>query len=1254
MANLTAKFKLIDEMSAKLDKIAQSGRNALSQWEQAGNAIDGAFDGAVTSTVHAAQSIGDSSDSIEELTEATKRATTAADRLADANEEAEEALEDVAKDAEKAADGVEDFGDESEEAGRKSEEFGEKSSDALRDIEELLVGAGIVRGLEAIGEAFVDCVKDAIEFESAITGVYKTVDGTPEQLAAISDEVKEMSLRLPSTTTEIAAVAEAAGQLGIQTDSITSFTEVMINLGEATNLSSDEAASSLAKFANITKMSADQYENLGSTVVALGNNFATTEADIVAMSTRMASAGSLAGLSEPEILALAAAISSVGIEADAGGSSMSTLLSKLQLAVETGNDQLEQFASVAGMTADEFSQKWGENAVDALYAFIAGLNDTERNGASATALLDEMGITEIRLSNAVKALASNHEGLANAVDLANNAWEENTALSKEAETRYSTLESKLAMVENAQTNLSTAIGEVYTPTISAAAEIWGDMLNGITGFVKAHPTAVKAIVAITAGVGAFVVGIVAYTAAVKVAKVATTALTAAMATNPYLLLGAAIAGVVVALGTFIATTVAATEEQEEMSYATQVQKDELKELEVEYKKACETYGEASYQAQELAWQMEELSAEYEANKQTLEEWATEFDEAIAAYEEFAEQRQDAIDATDLENDKVLNLVGRLDELASQTEISAAEQQEMLTIVKALNEQVPELSLSYDKYTNSLNMSAEAILAIAEAAVNQSKYDTLEEQLEASIMKRTELTNTLDEAERQHAATLEKQKDAQEAYNAALAARKAADEEWGPIGGGEAAGRQYASYIMKYAEAQNKAYDALEKVNGELETAENRMETAQQKIDDNEAAIKSISEEMAELTGTVIDTGDGFYTYEEACQSALASVQAEVNDLCQAYDDAYLAARESIDGQIGLFQEMVVEAEMSVAEMQGAWESQIQYLTTYADNIKKAMDFGLDEALIAELSDGSEESAAQLDTIISKVEELGGTTESAKKFVDDFNKKFQEVEAAKDEFAETVADMETDFTEKMQALEDQLNTTIDNMNMETDAAAAAKATMSAYVQEIIAGGNQAVAAAQQAAANVAAALAGMPTTPITGGGAWNSYQDAADAGYSNIRTRSEFARGNNSDKATYGTYDAYLDAMYQKYVGYASGTEYAAEGAHIVGENGPEIVEFNGGETVYPADETSRILSRIGDAKFHTSPEAGAAVKEEQTGNREEKRTIRLEINGSGAIEVDSTMDEETVVDIIGRHLKPVLAGIVKQEIFEEGDLAYDF
>lgn len=1206
MANLTAKFKLIDEMSAKLDKIAQSGRNALSQWEQAGNAIDGAFDGAVTSTVHAAQSIGDSSDSIEELTEATQKATTAADRLADANEETESALEDVAKDAEKAADGVEDFGDESEEAGRKSEKFGDQSREAFESIEELLVGAGIVKGLEAIGEAFVDCVKDAIEFESAITGVYKTVDGTPEQLAAISDEVKEMSLRLPSTTTEIAAVAEAAGQLGIQTDSITSFTEVMINLGEATNLSSDEAASSLAKFANITKMSADQYENLGSTVVALGNNFATTEADIVAMSTRMASAGSLAGLSEPEILALAAAISSVGIEADAGGSSMSTLLSKLQLAVETGNDQLEQFASVAGMTADEFSQKWGENAVDALYAFIAGLNDTERNGASATALLDEMGITEIRLSNAVKALASNHEGLADAVDLANNAWEQNTALATEAETRYSTLESKLAMTENAQTNLTTAIGEVFAPTVGELADVWTDMMNGMTGFVKQNPTVVKAIASLTAGVATFTIGIVGYTAATKVAKIAQAAFNAVANANPYVLLATAVVAVTVALATFTATMTKAEDELEELTATSRKQAKELEALEAEYEKTAELYGENSYEAWELRQEIDSLSEAYENSKQTAEEYAEEVNAVIEKLRTQREEYENSTESFDDEHESTAALIAKLQELGSESELAARNQALIVPIIDELNERYEGLGLTFDALTGKFNMTAEEMQEIANAEIDVQKREADWKRYVQTIEELPGAYDDLSKAEEE------------------LANRKAEYERLYEISDNYVLDHWW-QMLLGYTEGLNKASRATF-------DAKTAMEEQQGKVDELRAeydALVQTQKELEEQYGYVDDatnaSGNGFITYADAVNSSLSSVRTEVEELCAAYDEAYIAARDSIDGQIGLFQEMVVEAETSVEEMKGAWESQIQYLTTYADNIKKAMDFGLDDELIKELSDGSEESAAYLDTIISKVEELGGTTDEAKKFVSEFNAKFQEVETAKDEFAGTVADMETGFSEKLTQMQTDLDTAIDGMNMETDAAAAAKATMDAYLQEIIEGGNSAVKAAESAAARVAAALA-------------QAEKDANAAG--NI---------------TYVPKDFVGPlAPGQQYSPYASGTDYASQGIHLVGEHGPELVEFEGGETVYPADETSRILSRIGDAKFHTSPEAGAAVKEEQTGNREEKRTIRLEINGSGAIEVDSTMDEETVVDIIGRHLKPVLAGIVKQEIFEEGDLAYDF
>ena len=245
------------------------------------------------------------------------------------------------------------------------------------------------------------------------------------------------------------------------------------------------------------------------------------------------------------------------------------------------------------MTSEEFRRQWGESAVDALYAFIAGLNDTERNGASATAILDEMGITEIRLSNAVKALASNHEGLAGAVDLANKAWEQNTALATEANTRYSTLESKLAMTENAQNNLSIAIGDVFAPTVGAAADVWADLLNGLTGFVQKHPVAVKGIASIAVGLGVAAGAISVVAAATKLWDMAVKAFTGTLLANPVTWWVVGITAVTAAIATFIVTTNNAIDPMEELTATAKEQERELRTLEAEYDEACEKYGETA-------------------------------------------------------------------------------------------------------------------------------------------------------------------------------------------------------------------------------------------------------------------------------------------------------------------------------------------------------------------------------------------------------------------------------------------------------------------------------------------------------------------------------------------------------------------------------------------------------------------------------------------------------------------------------------
>lgn len=321
--------------------------------------------------------------------------------------------------------------------------------------------------------------KSAIDFESAFAGVRKTVDATEKQFAELEKGIREMAKEIPSTAEEIAGVAEAAGQLGIQVDNIIGFTRVMIDLGEATNLTAEEAASSLAQFANITQMSQKDFDRLGSAIVALGNNLATTEADIVAMGMRLAGAGAQIGLSEAEIMSFAGALSSVGIAAEAGGSAFSKVMIDMQLAAETGSAKLHDYAKVAGMTAGEFANAFKEDAAGAIIAFIKGLGDAEKQGKSAIKVLDDMGIKEVRLRDTLLRAAGATGVFEDAIKLGTQAWDENMALTTEAAQRYATAASQIEIAKNKVRDIGIEIGQKLLPYVIMGIDKFSEFLDMI-------------------------------------------------------------------------------------------------------------------------------------------------------------------------------------------------------------------------------------------------------------------------------------------------------------------------------------------------------------------------------------------------------------------------------------------------------------------------------------------------------------------------------------------------------------------------------------------------------------------------------------------------------------------------------------------------------------------------------------------------------------------------------------------------------
>lgn len=364
--------------------------------------------------------------------------------------------------------------------------------------------AGTMGAIAASGVAlYVRAIKPAIEFESAFAGVKKTIDATPEQLSEIQTGIRKMATEIPSSVVEISAIAEAAGQLGIQTKNVLKFTRTIADLGVTTNMTGDEAASTLAKLANITGMSQENFDRLGSTIVALGNHLATTEADIAAMGMRLAGAGSQVGMSEAQILSLAGALSSVGIEAEAGGSAFSKVMVNMQLAAETGGESLQDFAKVAGMSSAEFKKAYQTDAAGALIAFIKGLSNADERGVSAIKTLDDMGITEVRMRDALLRAANASDVFSSAIDLGNAAWEENIALQNEAVQRYATTESSLEIMRNAMNEIGISIGSVFLPHLATAAKKVTELTTKLSEFAQKNPKLIEMVVKLTGGLLAF-------------------------------------------------------------------------------------------------------------------------------------------------------------------------------------------------------------------------------------------------------------------------------------------------------------------------------------------------------------------------------------------------------------------------------------------------------------------------------------------------------------------------------------------------------------------------------------------------------------------------------------------------------------------------------------------------------------------------------------------------------------------------------
>lgn len=881
------------------------------------------------------------------------------------------------KEARDSADGtaksIDGFGNATKQAG-----------DSVSTLASALQAAGVAMALKEIADAIHACVDASMDFETAMANVNKVAKLSDEELAGMGDAIKELSTEMPATTGEIAQVVEAAARLGIAKEDLLSFSEVMVDLGNVSDLTSDQAATALARFANITGTAAEDYERLGSTIVALGNNFATSESEITNMASRLAAAGELAGLTEAQIMGLAAAMSSVGIEAEAGGTAMTQTLTAMEKAVTSGGDKLEDFAQIAGMSSEEFAKAWREDPITAIQEFITGLGQLDSQGESATQILEELGLSGIRQSNMLKSLALASETLTGALAAADQAWRENNELAETAAAKYDTTEAKMQMAANAANNLKIAVGDALAPALADISEAGTAAFGWIEVVIRDNPWLVQGITAVVTVLGLLTAGLTAYNVIAPIAASATGALATALHLIPFVGVAAAIAAVIAGLNSFVKWLGRA--------------KDEVEAFDGAAESLAVSTGAAGEVAEQLAGMLAEMDPAARAAAVGMEGAADSASGLTSSMEELEEA--------------TLYLSGAAD-----------------TLSKALKEQSEEGSLSYKTTQDLIEAGYGAALAIDEESgalqLNRELY------VQITQAKIDEQIATLEAAAASNRAAIAAQDEAMAVYRGAEAYYRAAEAKR------ELEGQQ-TSYSAQIA-ALNALKNSIGSVTGETTRAARASRSAgkqaKTQAQQDLETYKQLKAELDHLKATDLVDEAEYYRKMAEYRDAYLTDDANVSEYRKVTEQIYKYDKSLADREAQLWADQtnnlvdqLEERIDAVSDQQDKMESRLSgygdlfnteddrlTLSSLQDQISAIEAYGdaLDQLRNRGISGGLMDEVMGMD--------VDSATQYARQLLAMSDQQWEEYNALWEEKQETAARIaEEFFKEQMDALENEYN------------------------------------------------------------------------------------------------------------------------------------------------------------------------------------------------------------------------------------------
>ena len=801
-----------------------------------------------------------------------------------------------------------------------------------------------------------------------------SADGCATSIDKYGDAVRESAEASEQSGSAVEAMAQAMVASGVQQKVEDLAAEMM----KCSNAAQDFEVS-MAQVGTIADSSVLSKRKLAESVVSLSTDLRKLPEEVSAAMYDALSAG----VETADVLNFTAQSSQL---ATAGFTDMSTsvdVLTTILNAYKLKSSETEKVAStlvktqdLGKITVDDLGKVMGRvipaaaayrvdlNNIAAAYANMtaAGVN-AENTTTNLTAMLDELadggsdvavilaeqtGKTFSELMNEGNSLADVLEIIGASVEYDqvqfSNLWSSSTAgkaaislfdgsarafnatleqminssgtVAKNYEKMTDTSEYSSQRLEVASKNLQIAVGDSLNPVLDELRESGGAVLEKATEIIRQNPALVSVITGTVTALGLLAAGV----SGLMVVKSVTTAMQAlniTMAANPAVLVTTALVGLAAAAATYLAQ-VESTEER-----------------------------------------VESLTEASRGLSETVEAGKTSYEDTMLSAQAAA--------------DTVSGYIDRLAELEAQGELTDVQQAEYSILLEKISSLMPGINMELDAQTGLLKGGTEALRRQADAwknaAIEEAAYARYKDDITALADAEYELAKNqalLNMAQDEAADITARYNDVQRQMEENLQGIQDICDDT----------------TLSYEE-QQAAINALAAENDELDLSLYDMRTAlEENAKEQEVyaeAVKQGEQAMSEATPEIEAATEAYNKLSQTTQNASVDTGTAASNMADAvseaaleaqaaYDEMYLSALSSLNQQIGLFEDLSGKCEMTTDEMIQNLLSQKEAFDNYATNIQLAMERGIDQGLVQELSDGSAQSMQILAELVGATDE----------------------------------------------------------------------------------------------------------------------------------------------------------------------------------------------------------------------------------------------------------------------------------------------